>query len=260
MAQFQRRAGTALPQSLTMTTGGKLHLKLVPAKGEKIPIVIATTAPEVVRAGAFRDHAGANFTTFTLDAFKLGNASLRAGPDADKPLAGPIAISVVARIALPDETTTQGMFVRLFLAECWTPSMKGYAAADAETAMKWMKLVVQNRLARKSAAVGSAGAKTLLDVVRAAHQFDGFEQYPVLSPGIGEHLRRYVEIANDDSHRERDGYREFIETAVRVANADVADPALTDLLFWRTTGTGKPAPAAVQYKELMGNTYYTLAP
>jgi hypothetical protein len=143
------------------------RLKLVPGRGEKISVPITVTPRSLAQIQAINVRTGPNFSTFRLMATAPGTAKLYAGTDINKVAAGPVTVIIEQRISLPAASTDVGLLARLFLAETPSPEMPGYNNADAETAMTWMRAVVGNRLAKPSHLYGSAGAKTVADVVRA---------------------------------------------------------------------------------------------
>jgi hypothetical protein len=130
---------------------------------------------------------------------------------------------------------------------------------DAQVAMLWMRVVVENRLAKPSPVWGSAGAKTLKDVIQAKNQFEGFSKYPTIAQGPQKVIDQAVSIANNGDDPRRSKYKEFLDTALTVAaQKTVTDPSAKGLYWWRTSGSGKPTPEATVYMTKLGNTFYTL--
>lgn len=261
MVKFKRMSGTLLPSTITTVVGSALDLKLEPDPGEtvRVPIPIQVAPSNLAQIQRLDVRTKANFTTFKLAAIKAGTIKLTAGTDPNKPVAGPIVVTIEEKIALLDEKTDAGLLLRLLLAETPSPDMSSYSEADVETVMTWMRVVVNNRLAKPSARYGSAGAKKIIDIVRSPRQFEGFEQYPSLAAEITERLDKMVRIANDSGDGRREKYRSFIAAALKVAALpSVSDPSATGLYFWRTSGSGAPSKDAKVFRTLMGNTFYTL--
>jgi hypothetical protein len=193
VAEFQYPYDKALPASITLVVGNSVPLKLIPGKGESVPIAITVLPETIAKVTQLNVRVKANFTTFHLDAVKAGTAKMQAGAAKDKA----ISVTVEAALALPAAGTDLGLLVRLMLAETPTPDAQGYSDADAKTAMSYMRLVVANRLAKPSNIWGSAGAKTLADVVKAEGQFAGFSQYPTIRKGVQDLIDENVKLAND---------------------------------------------------------------
>jgi hypothetical protein len=252
--------GAKLPASISIVAGGSIDLKLIPGRGEKVPIPITASPAKIAEVQAVNPRVTANFTTFKLVAIASGAAKLVAGSDASKPVAGPITILVEEQVSLPAAKTDAGLLTRVLLAETPTPGSPYYSSdADAETVMIWMRAVISNRLAKPSGKYASAGAKTIADVIRAEGQFKGFEDYPNIRAKITTNLDDIVKIANDGGDTRREKYKKFLNTALKVAAMpSVTDPSGSGLYFWRTAGSGSPSPEAKVFKTLMGNTFYTL--
>ena len=72
---------------------------------------------------------------------------------------------------------------RVFLLETADPTQNIYNRADSMKAMRWMKQVVDSRLAapRKSRFGEPADAATETDIIAVGKQFAGFGDYPELS-------------------------------------------------------------------------------
>jgi hypothetical protein len=171
-----------------------------------------------------------------------------------------LTVSVVAPLALLDPTTDAGLYVRLFLAEARNPGQSGFSKADSKTAMQRMKLVVENRLAKKPAQFGAPGAKTVFDIVKAPGQFNGFQQYPVLADGQQQTIEEVLRVANDDSDTRQAAFTAFVEEAKAVATGPtITDPSAKGLVAWRTAGSGSPGPSFVSFgTSVSGNQFYTL--
>jgi hypothetical protein len=122
MAKFQWMTGENLPTSITTVVNSSMSLKLVPDPGELVPIPIILTPPHLAVVQDENVRKGPNFTTFKLAAKAVGSARLFAEKSAKKLIAGPIAITIEARVSLPAASTDQGLLARLLLAEMPPPT------------------------------------------------------------------------------------------------------------------------------------------
>ena len=254
MAQLQTMTGRPVTPPVTVTQGGAIPLKLIPSPGERLPLTVTTAATGTARIETLNNRTGPNFTTFTLRGAMPGQTVLNAR-SGNGTVTPPIAIRVIAAIALPEASTNAGLLVRLFLAEAPAPS-GGSAIASAEV-MTLMRVVLENRLATPSARWGSAGARSLADVARAPGQFEGFQGYPTLAGGISSNINDMVRIANDASDSRQASMRAHIEQAIAIASGPrPADPTGTGLYWWRTARQGSPGTGVTVYKTLLGNTFF----
>ena len=259
MGQFQRMSGAAVAAPLSGIAGGTLPLKYIPAAGEKLPATVQAAPAAQVTVKAILARPGPNFLTFTLHFVKAGEAQLWAGASPVPKQGEAVAIKVLTAVAWPQAGTQADALQRLFVAETPAPGTGGYTDVDAEKAMTWMLIVLRNRLAKASALVGSAGAKTLIDVIRAKNQFEGFSDYPTLSSKVAGLLSAKLAIANDPADSRSEAMRRFFAIAARVsALVQVSDPCSTGLYFWRTQGSGAPSADTTAFATLLGNTFYTL--
>jgi hypothetical protein len=170
-------------------------------------------------------------------------------------------VGVDPAIELPDRNTVPGAVARLLMAEARGPSHDSYVAADSLRSMRWMRRVLENRLANNPRQFGAQGAQSLIDIIKAPNQFAGFSNYPNYDAGTRARLQEMLNIANNDSDQRQQGFREFVHNALSVAQgAAIADPCLTGLYGWRTQGAGGPGGRFVVYQSVAGNTFYTLQP
>jgi hypothetical protein len=261
MAEFQHMNGSRVTSPITTVVGSQIHLKVLPGNKEPMPTIAA--APEAIARATHIDiRKHANFETFRLDAISVGNAKLQASdPASKKALAGPVDVVVEARLTLPDAQTAAGLFVRLFIAELPSPDQTKFSEDEAKTAMTWMRVVVENRLARPSVRWASAGAKNLTDVIRAKNQFEGFSHYPSLAANILKNVTDAFRIANDGNDPRRPSFKMFVNAALTIASLPkVTDPCPTGLFWWRTSGSGSPSSDTQPYQTKLGNTFYTPKP
>ena len=171
-------------------------------------------------------------------------------------------------ITLPANNTEQGMLTRLFLAESINPGSISYDEKQSKKSMLWMRQVIENRLKHKTpnifGATKSAGqAKyTIRDIVKAKNQFHGFEDYPNMPSSIKLNITGILAIANNYNHPKRKLYAGFIDNAKHAASENAlkafVDPSSKGLYGWRTKGSGEPGGDFKKYKDLAGQTFYTL--
>lgn len=172
-------------------------------------------------------------------------------------------------IKLPASDSKKGLMTRLFLVECLSPENGAYNAVQVYQSMKWMRLVIYNRLNSKNpgrflASQGDNNEWDIFDIVRAPRQFEGFENYPQLlnvkGVDLNKKIRRILDISNDYSDTRRVLYSAFVNNALAVAanSFKVKDPSPSGLYGWRTKGSRHPGGDYVKYKDLAGQTFYTL--
>ncbi len=158
-------------------------------------------------------------------------------------------------ITLPARGTDEGAETRVLLAECRGPAVQGYNIADATTCFQLMDLVLWNRVANPKPFL--AKAATLVAVIKAHGQFQGFESYPNYSSGIAQNIQDQLDIANNPKDKRSTVYATHISTAIRIAGADtIADPSPGALTAWRTGGSGSPGSGFTLYKTALGNSFY----
>ncbi len=172
-----------------------------------------------------------------------------------------LIVTIVPGIALPARNTDQGAVARVLMAEARGPLDPAYSEADSLTAMQWMRLVLENRLANNPRQFMTPGAKNLIDIIKAPGQIGGFEHYPAYAATQDNQDR--LNIANDDNDRRAERVGAFIQNAINVANAlsPVADPspAGSFLAAWRTQRHGSPGSRYVEFASHGNNTFFTLA-
>jgi hypothetical protein len=145
------------------------------------------------------------------------------------------------------------------MAECRGPSFKTYVAADALKCMQLMDLVLWNRLANNPKQFAAAGAKTIVDIIKAPGQFAGFETCPNYSAGIASTLQQILDIANNPKDKRGALFTEFVQNAIDVANnATISDPSPGFMAGWRTAGASSPGSAFTKHTTVGGNDFYFL--
>lgn len=216
-------------------------------------VVSVDGIPRVRAVGNFSFYLNALATTSGSGAVTV-TAATRSGIQAT------LRVVVDVAIELPDPATEAGAVARLLMSEARGPSHADYLAADTLDSMGWMQRVLENRLANDPSQFGARGARNLIDIIRAANQFDGFSDYPNYDQGVRRRLQQMVNIANNDNDRMQSDFRNFLQNAIDVARLRVAirDPSSTGLFGWRAAGTGSPGPRFARFRTLAGNTFFTL--
>jgi hypothetical protein len=256
MAQLQTMAGRPVMPPVNLIQGGTMPLKLIPGPGERLPLTVTTVASGTAQIEALNNRTVPNFTTFTLRGGIPGQTMLNVR-SANGTVTPPIAIRVIAAIALPIASTNAGVLTRLFLAETLAPGQPGVNATTSTDAMTLMRVVLENRLATPSGRWSSANARSMADVVRAPNQFEGFSSYPSLSPDVNKLIADMLRIANDASDARQGSIRAHVERAIAIASGPrPADPTPTGLYWWKTEGSKPPGTGITIYRTVLGNTFY----
>lgn len=118
-----------------------------------------------------------------------------------------------------------------------------------------MDLVIWNRT--KSPRQFGATSPTLLSVITAPNQFNGFSGYPKYDGTIVARIQSYIDIANNKHDKRSQIFTDFILLACYVARAaTINEPSAGRLVGWRTAGAGSPGPTFNFYKTVLGNSFY----
>jgi len=173
MAIFQNMAGKKLSDQLTLFVGNVMQIKIIPGKGELVPFRLTVAPANFMKLLEDHTRKTANFEIYKLKAAAQGSGQFWANNDKGVK-AGPINVTVKQPLTLPTGNENQLALIKLLLAESPSPAYANYNIATFKTGMQWMRLVVENRLKMKSYLVGSEGATTLIDVIKARNQFEGF--------------------------------------------------------------------------------------
>lgn len=261
MASFTLLDDRTTVTEVTLRTGGRKRLHLAGVGADKSALQVlalhaALVTPSVV--GLFDGPKGI-WTVELLAKQSKGKSEIQAKVKGT--LAAKLGVTVVDRVDLPSADTTEGLLVRLLLAESRNPDQSGYDAANSKTSMQWMRLVLVNRLNNNPAQFNAPGATEIKNIVTAKGQFEGFEEYPKLSSKVTGRLGDIVRIANDDSDGRQEKFARYLQDALDVAKSPTlpADPCPTKLFGWRTAGSSSPGGRFVAYDgPLAGNQFYTL--
>lgn len=202
--------------------------------------------------------------TVDLEAKAEGKAKISASHKNTPAASIDVEVFKPEKISLDANSTEAGMLQRLLLAEAASPSKTQYKSSDVETSMEWMIVVVENR--RKDKNPGRFMARDAnkdgwdkRDIIRAKGQFHGFENYPVLAEDVRKRIESYLKIGNDYEDTRHDIYAAFLKRAIKISKASlIKDPSPDGLFGWRTEGSGSPGPNYVKFKDLAGQTFYTL--
>ncbi len=265
MATFQTSANTALPNQLTLIVDNVLKFKVIPARGELVPFTLSITPSTSLTLVDQDVRTGANFQIYTVKAARVGTAQFSA-QNAKGVKVGPVSVTIKAAIKLPTSGGALAL-TQLLLAESPSPYAVGYNATTAKTGMHWMRRVIQNRLDMKSLSVGSAGAKSIIDVMKAEGQFKGFEDYPTIAKAQRDTIEDILAIANDGTHPKQKLFYDHVNAAIAVPTESlIVDPAATKdpgttklLVSWRTAGASSPGSGFKLFRTFAGQDFYTLA-
>jgi hypothetical protein len=170
-------------------------------------------------------------------------------------------------VSLPARNIQDGAVARLLMAEAQGPWRSSYQEGETRISMQWMKRVLQNRLDNNPSQFLARNARSLVDIIKAKNQFEGFSDYPNYSSKLVDRLQSILDIANNPRDARGAAYAKFVQNALDVAAAATIDdpsqdedPANDPISGWRTVGARSPGSRFVKYKDKGGNTFYTLTP
>lgn len=165
---------------------------------------------------------------------------------------------------LDPASTDAGAMERLLLLETADPSNPHYNRVDSLKAMRWMKQVIDNRLAapRKSRFGEPADATTETEMIAVGNQFAGFGDYPKLGAGLDAKLNILTSLATATKDSRAAKYAGFVADAITAATeaAPPPDARVANLAAWRTAGSGSPGGDFKLVASLQGNTFYSASP
>ena len=256
MSQFTDVTGESI-SDLTLVIGRKLVHFEEGHGATHITVSSNNSAVRVVGTTLFDGPKGIHSVRLTATA--VGEATIT-GKTKDGQSSS-LDIDVEAKLALPARNTTEGIVVRLLLAESMTPSDNQYDASDAEKGMKWMVVVLNNRL-ENPGEFGAPGGKTIEDIIKAnaPAQFRGFASYPKYSAGIVQKIQTIVDFANDNNLGTQDEFQDHLKAALRIGEnykSPIPDPSPTELIGWRTSGSGSPGSGFTPFgPPILGIQFY----
>ena len=167
-------------------------------------------------------------------------------------------------LKLDPESTDAGAMERMFLLETNDPDQHSYNRAESLKAMRWMKQVVDNRLAapKKSRFGEPNDATTETDIISVGNQFAGFGDYPTLSAGDNAKIYKFLHIGGIGSNARSAKYSGFVADAITAATELQPPPEarIPNLAAWRTQNSRPPGGDFRFYMTLQGNTFYTASP
>ena len=250
---------------LANATKKRLRLADVKARvAEDISVKSSKTAIVTVKLFS-RPHDGPKGVwTVELEAKAVGTAAVTAEHKDSQVASVNVEVFKPVTITLDGKNTEAGMLQRLLLSESIAPGSSGYKAADVKTAMEWMIVVVENRArhpnpGRFMARDADKDGWDKKDIIRAKGQFHGFENYPTLAEDVRKRIENILKIGNDYEDSRHDAFAAHLNRAIEVSKAKlVKDPSGDGLFGWRTQGRGSPGSNFVKFKDLAGQTFYTL--
>src|SRR5262249_6781304 len=154
------------------------------ASGPKPEALSVTSSNPAVVAITKEDKRPHHPHTITLTGKSLGTARVEAkaaGEPAGSGAVTTLSVEVVAPLQLPPANTEAGAIARLLIAENRSPYMPGYDEQASKKSMQWMRLILVNRLNNHPEQFGASGASSVVDIIKAPGQFEGFSGYPTLS-------------------------------------------------------------------------------
>ena len=169
----------------------------------------------------------------------------------------------MADLALDPEPTDAGAMERLLLLETADPDQRIYDRGASLKAMRWMKQVIDNRLAApvKSRFGEPRNARSETDIIAVGNQFAGFGDYPDLDPALKAKLHRFLHLGGGADRRSAK-YAAFVADAITAATeqAPPADARLPDLAAWRTSGRDAPGGDFRYVASPQGDDFYAASP
>ncbi|WP_340618981.1 hypothetical protein [Xenorhabdus entomophaga] len=174
----------------------------------------------------------------------------------------PLTIHVLSKIEIPrDLTAEQKAMLMVLLAETTSPNTIGikYDEEKAKNSMQYMHDALLNRVKSPKAHeldVPKHGNK-LIGLISGPRTIDGFSQYPNIHPDIQKRINGMVVIANDGTHVDFWVYRRLITNAIEIAKSNKISN--TEVIAWRTDGSGEPGPNFTKLFSLQGQEFYKLS-
>ena len=149
-----------------------------------------------------------------------------------------------ALLQLAPDSTDAGAMERVMLLETRDPSRPDYDRADSLKAMRWMKQVVDNRLAapKKSRVGEPEDATPETDIISVGNQYAGLGDYPALRSAFTSKLNLLLHLANTKGDKRSAKYAASVQDAITAATeaAPPAEARVTNLAAWRTAAASGP--------------------
>jgi len=125
--------------------------------------------------------------------------------------------------------------------------------------MQLMDLVLWNRVQNNPAQFLARHA-TLVGVITARGQFQGFDRYPNYDSRIVHNIQTMIGIANNSKDRRAGTFSDFISAAIAVAGTQftIPDPSQGVLAAWRTSGASSPGSNFTFVTTVLGTDFYSI--
>ena len=167
-------------------------------------------------------------------------------------------------VKLDPASTDAGAMERLFLVETRDPTRPDYDREQSLKAMRWMKQVVDNRLAapRKSRFGEPSDATSETDIISVGRQFQDFGNYPTLPTRLASKLDLILNIAASAKDPRGAKYLGFVQDSITAATekAQPTQARVANLAAWVTQASAPPQGDFKFYSSLQGNDFYTADP
>lgn len=156
-------------------------------------------------------------------------------------------------IGLHAANTERGILQHVFIAETFNPEQQNvYSLSEAERSFNAMKSTIFNRL-KTPRDFGAPGATSIIDIVTAPRQFEGFTKNAAGNVVVGTQQQTVIynvlSFANYTNHPRRANHLQFVEKAITISKGtgisdefvnikDIGGTAVTGGVF----GWNKGAP------------------
>jgi hypothetical protein len=269
MASILKMTNDPVPSNLTLIAGSTYPFKVSGFGPDKKHVLIKCSSPTVkvvvVQANErnIEQTLRLEFQACISTKTQATLAAYWASKPAQKDLTTPeIALTIEPRLELPPTGMEAGILARVLIVENITPGQRQFSMDQSLTAMKWMRVVLVNRLSFGSQYFDAGkSVSTLTELIKAPNQVAGFENYPIIATANNSLLNEILSIANNSAHKDCLLYRQYVQNAIDVANLNTcgSDPCPTGLYAWRTANSGSPGDNFVKYQSLGGQDFYTLS-
>jgi len=277
MPVFKRNNGNPITDPITLVIGDTLKLKLDGISKNAATVMHFTIQSNVPNAVTItqKPNERQREQTITIKAnqaselvtIKAYNSDGKAADCGDvATCVRPLQLKIVSKISLPAANTEAGILARLLLAESILPQDSRYGdGADVFKAMRWMRIVIENRLDPKYIrSFGNPSSPSITEIIKTRGQFEGFSGYPSLGATQQKNIDNALNIANDGTDLYFKQYRGHVEYAITLASkatADATDAPGSKLFGWMTDdGVSNPGGSFVAKPELRlgGQQFYTV--
>jgi hypothetical protein len=130
-------------------------------------------------------------------------------------------------IKLDDINTVEGVLQHVFISETRNPEFGGtYSLPEAERSFQAMKATIYNRL-KKPSDFGAPGAKTIIDIITAPKQFQGYSKDSSGKVVIGAAqltvITNVLKFANSEIHPRKLQHKEFVEYSINISKTNIVN-------------------------------------